>query len=106
MQLHQARDGAILRRRRGIGDSGEAEMAGPTATHGVKDVRRAGSGTPATGSRYYQGRTRYHRDAGSEYHTSYARDTYVHANVMTQSMIIKNRRCLYEYNSGLKVVLY
>lgn len=41
-------------------------MAGPTAAHGVEEVRRAGAGTQAAGSGHHQGRAGYDRDTGSE----------------------------------------
>lgn len=41
-------------------------MAGPTATHGVEEVRRAGTGTQAAGSGHHPGRAGHDRDTGSE----------------------------------------
>lgn len=66
LQLHQTRDSAVLRSRRGIGGPGEAEMAGPKTTYGLEEVRRVATGTQAPGSGHHQGRTGYDRDTGSK----------------------------------------
>jgi hypothetical protein len=66
LQLHQTRDGAVLRGRREIGGSREAEMAGSTTTHGIEEVRCVGSGTSPAGSGYHQRCTGHDGDAGSE----------------------------------------
>lgn len=42
-------------------------MAGPTATHGVEEVRRSATGTQAPGSGHHQGRTGHDRDTGGKY---------------------------------------
>jgi len=41
-------------------------MAGPTTTHGVEEVRHAGTGTQAAGSGHHPGRTGHDRNTGSE----------------------------------------
>lgn len=65
-QLHQTRNGAVLRRGRGVRVRGETKMAGPKTEDGVQEVRRPRSGTQTAGSRYYEGRARYYGSARGE----------------------------------------
>lgn len=60
-------------------------MAGPTATHGVEEVWRFGTGTQAAGSGHHQRRTGYDRHTGSE---CIASSREIRAIVITSTIVI------------------